>query len=270
MKIVKVTNAGVKVQVDNRKEAITALDCLQGVRKTDDDFIDRVLDCVASDGIVEDKATKKELKEGGGWERVELDSYRLTDYFAPYVKLIKERTGMDLAPMRLKTVEGIYHTHICEKAYWDGKELTATVSLMVYPSSNWVTSKVETKQRREEKAERNALRFIIEDLGRTQVEPEYLQLRNGLFKRNPSYATGKPSDVTEVIGNDNLWREIWTHWVNNQATEEQKNINDVIYVVSKYSGKVPSTSDYQGMNINNCRNLVSWEEFAKGKDIKIS
>lgn len=88
-----------------------------------------------------------------------------------------------------------------------------------------------------EKVAADKLRVGIEEklLHRPPV-PEYIETANGLYKRNPKYATGFQNPIRKEIppyGGDAVWSVLFNAWLRDVATPGQR---DVIATLRHYDG----------------------------------
>ncbi len=73
-----------------------------------------------------------------------------------------------------------------------------------------------------QKAERGAFDALEETVNVRPYHREYIETANGLYKRNPLYATGRKLPVNYCIGFVPLWDLLFMWWVDNIASEMQR------------------------------------------------
>lgn len=105
------------------------------------------------------------------------------------------------------------HTHIVE---------SATVSGVSYFAQGFIESGDWNNQTAAARSSPSFVEQIIEDIGARKSEPEFIELRNGLLKKNPGYLRrhAPHPQLTSSI----LFGTLFQWWADNHATAGQRDI----------------------------------------------
>jgi len=200
----------------------------------------------------------RSIKEGAGYVEVEAEIVQSMD---PYVRLLQERTGHCLDDHE-ETIDLM-------PALGQAKATRLLLSAVYHPGALRIRAIVAAYGdfeehddiARHEKAEKWLLSGLHDDLGTANFHREFIECRNGQYKHNPDYATGRSLAPTVCVGHDKVWAAIWNHWRQNHANEAQCALLDR-FATFRGAPDFPTATDYQGFHVDNYENHVSWDELA--------
>lgn len=93
--------------------------------------------------------------------------------------------------------------------------------------------------------------YMEEELGARQSEPEFIQLGNGQYTKNPNYL--KRHRPKPALTCPWLWSALWDHWYANHATAAQRDALARNRTLGKYANDVESQygrgPSYQGLMV---------------------
>lgn len=207
------------------------------------------------------EALEKHVKGGGGFELTEFD----TDFIKPYLERLTEWTGFEFPKnleVPIRSLNGLCHTHYTQEAKIIAGVLRVKMSNHVYLRSN---ENQITDEWRKNRSVQDCTRYAIEELGRVDPEREYTEVQGGLYRRNPNWASGKPSKVHQVCYNENVWQELFGFWFEKFATKEQQQIIGRMAKISNCDEKYPSLRDYGTIHLDDYHTTIKIEDFKAGK-----
>jgi len=185
-----------------------------------------------------------------------------TQHVDPYIQMLQDRTGhclddheatIDLVAAlgqmkATRTLVSAKYTHGCI-------EVVAVVGA-------YGTFEADDDDGRRKGAERWLRQGIEDDLGQRHTEPEFIQSRNGQYKRNENYATGRHVTAAKAVKNEKVWGAIWGFWVENYASDAQKALL-ADYSTFRNGPTRPTSRDHKGFHVEDYKRFVSWPEFAE-------
>ena len=142
------------------------------------------------------------------------------DFSEPYFKEYVRRTG-DVGGGILPDIDlasfypwhGLHHTHCLRELYTDNGHLCYVA---VVQTRDW------NKQTAAECADKMALDYIQESVGERPVELEFIEMNNGLMKRNPKYL--QRHSARPALSAQWLFSALINNWLATKATPEQREL----------------------------------------------
>lgn len=198
-------------------------------------------------------AHRSATEGGGGWVRNTVT----TDYLNPYWEAAKERYAsprfaVDLTPVMCIAT----HTHFVERLWDTG---TVTYYASVFPCYPYVGETFVSDDAMRARAEKEARGDVAAILGHYHVISEFIEMGNGLFRRNPKWGS-TPTTYDPGLDNEKVWRLLSDTWLDKYATAGQK----AVLKRSSSVERVPHWAgirDYQGFYVDGYTKLVTWKEF---------
>ncbi len=194
---------------------------------------------------------------GGGWMRNTVT----TEYLKPYWERMKchfnaDPFDIDLTP----ACHIVTHTHTVERLWQEGDKTYYTSVFSLYPRIGEKLSPDQVISR----ADKEAREDVADILGKLQVDSEFIELGNGLFKRNPNVRS------RHLIEPDNnkIWELMADTWLEKFGTVAQK----LTIATRAYRGHRGTThwdhlssshGKHTGLHLDNCNVSMTWEEFQK-------
>jgi hypothetical protein len=255
MKILEHSKETARLLLETPEELVDGWRC--HLNKSPEDDIKGFTEAVQNLPVeITDTASKSAIEGGGGFGIFTIE----TDYLKPYWDLLKKRTGTDPFNVDLLfAVGGIKHTHTVLRFESDesGKG-AADVFCVSWPLMG---EKLNGEEGYRLRGEKNALRYINEAIGKTETEPEFIEVRGGLFKHNPKYGRGQ-SPVVPSLSNETLWQGLFGAWLEKFGTPEQKAIIARFARVYRSKELFPSLREYgDSFHIDNYNGSFKWSEF---------
>lgn len=277
MKVEILDKHTLKYIAETRQEIVEALKAFKRgeIEPNSDAWIETILKPEV-EFIVKDGRTVAEAN--GGWARVTIE----TEYLEPYIDLLARYTGfdpreggefnVDLTP----AVSGTQSTYITEKFEYKDKQALYTYVGAIYTwMDHWLfddiyddnpprpAGKKLDQMTLRQKAEHQAAHSIAIKIGKSDVEHEFIQTGNGMYKPNPNYGRGQ-TRYYPATESQKLWDLIWMHWHDTLATPEQHAILARLYQTHqmKYPLVPQLCHNSDGMHLDKCTAHITWKEFA--------
>jgi hypothetical protein len=215
---------------------------------------------------IEACAPKSATDGGGGFGVFKVE----TDYLRPYWELLKKRTGADPFTVDLLfAVGGIKHTHTVLSFTADETGIgRADVFGTSWP---YIGEQLADENAYRIRGEKNSLKYLNESIGRTETEPQFIEVRGGLFKHNPKYGRGE-SPIVPALSNETLWQGLFSAWLNQFGTPEQKAVIARFARVHRSKEEFPSMRNpwEDAFHVDDYRDSFKWSDFqAMGKAVGV-
>lgn len=140
-------------------------------------------------------------------------------WLAPYYTLLEKVTGcagpfdIEHPDLRYSRHMHLCHTHIVDRAWIDAEG---------YHATGFIRAEDWNGQSAAQRAMINFKEYVTKALGAEEVQHEFLQLDNGLYKKNPNWGCGR-SKVFPQATHKLLFELLVQHWLEKHATPEQFN-----------------------------------------------
>ena len=186
-----------------------------------------------------------------------------THHADPYVQLLQRRTGHCLEDHEdvidlVQALGQIGHTRQLVEAFYRPGSIEVCAIVAAYGKFDQDDDAERTK-----KAAQWLRHGLEDDLGRTHLEPEFIGVGNGsLFKVNPEYHRHIHRTAYKEVGNRDVWRALWFHWVENYANKAQRALLDK-YASYRNGPTWPQLTEYQGFHVDNYKTHVTWDDFSQ-------
>lgn len=264
MKVEILSSAEIQVTVTNRKDLLYLLS-VTGVDKESDEYFLAVANLAQAGTVtLPAKACRSSLEANGGFIRIEQRLEGDDNPLRPYWDKIKKVTGA--APFDIDLLPGLYspricHTHYLETLIYEAEKSTLVFST-VFELFHWQGKVFEGDEARLAKAVVDATDRIKKRLLRTETLREYIQLDNGLYKRNPNYPGGPYTKFTQQIEDEKLLLYMGNQWLERFGTPGQKAL---IERVSAYPNEAWISDRCYGdsFHLDNFTASMSYADFQK-------
>lgn len=213
---------------------------------------------------IEQEAPDSATEGGGGWARAE----GATEWLKPYWELLEHKLGAK--PFDIDLIPGlsygyIRHTYYLEKLWFSaetGKTHYTMVSC-IYPRMGKLFPDAGYFQTRAEYEMANDVQSI---LGTAIPVPEFIEIKSGLFQRNPRYPGNGDTRYKLNVEDDRLLLYMANQWLEKFATPEQREVVDRIHRADR-NGKFwchnYDKGHNQGFHLDACNSFISYEDFKK-------
>jgi hypothetical protein len=187
------------------------------------------------------------------------------EFTAPYLKVMGERmgyTGRGILPdipveglTHWYPWGGLCHTHYLRDVWLEGGHLC----YVCYTTGSEWNKKVPAVY-----AEEKAEDYMQESIGTRYHEPEFQQLKNGLFRENPKYL--RRNRVTPAFSGEWLWEALCERWLVHEATDAQRDLveedRSLMYRNHRGKGSLREVRNYpRGLRRSWEGSEIAWEEF---------
>ncbi len=185
-------------------------------------------------------------------------------FLKPYYDLLAKVTGYDGPPFDIVDERLRYPGGYCKNLCHTHIVTTARIGADGYHADGFIASEDWDGKKAADRAPYHFNEYCRAALGATKSEPEYIEMNNGLLRRNPNYM--KTHAPHPQVTSERLFETIFQRWLDNVATLAQQ----VAYVegdqchhtVCKDSLAASFLRGYNnGFHINKYADLITFEQF---------
>jgi hypothetical protein len=213
---------------------------------------------------IEQAASESATKGGGGWARVS----GVTDALAPYWETLDKKLGSK--PFDVDLMPGLHFGHIRHTYYVEELRSVADTGLVHYTLVSCIYPRQGQTFPDDHYLQTRAALEIANDVasifGTAIPIPEFIDMGNGLFKRNPKYPGNGDTRYTPDIGDDVMLLHLANQWLERFATPAQRETVKRVHC-SDRAGKVwfhnYDKGRDAGFHLDACRDFISYEDFKK-------
>lgn len=249
---------------ENRNELLAILN-IKKIEPDTDAFYEYVARLTQGAEVrIEQVADRSATEGGGGWARVA----GVTERLKPYWDMLEHKLGAK--PFDCDLLHGlqygyIRHTYYLEKL-WFSAETGKTHYVMVSCIYPRMGQTFHSEQRFMERAAYEMENDVHGVLGTAITVPEFIELDNGLFKRNPKWPGNGDTQYKADIGDDKLLLYMANQWLERFATPAQRAV--VARIHCSDSDRKVWFHNYdkgydKGFHLDACHSFISYEEFKK-------
>jgi hypothetical protein len=224
-----------------------------GLKPTDPNYLDLYTGKTPS---ITPLAHRSSTEGGGGWMRHTVT----TDYLTPYWERLVRQFGatpvdLDFGPV-LDAAGRIGHTYLAESLVYSA-ETKLTTWTSVFELFPYIGERFPDQAAILARADREAREDIANFLGASVYPREYIEVGNGLFKKNPDWGRARIT-YRPGVENSNVWKFMCDWWRQTQATPGQLAL---LERATKY-WREPTAWNFAYDNHNQ---VMKWEEFSQLK-----
>lgn len=188
------------------------------------------------------KPVYKSCEDGfKGWYRVTAQTVGLEPYIYRLQEWVPDFDWPKEADLTAVWPEKVSHTHFIERVEMRTDNIVEVTGIVQ------VHKDTPTADAAEAHAVGTLTNYINERMMFRPAIPEFVECANGLYRRNPDYATGKQRPIEKRMSEfnaDTYWNMVFAVWMADVATEAQRSLLADIVHYDGYKGPPIGVKDY--------------------------